>query len=393
MPTVYMDNNATTPLHPEVAEEMVKYMRLYGNPSSHHSLGSEARDKIEEARAICAEFIGASPKEIIFTSGGSEANNLVIKGVGCKAQACCSRGITKPGHIITSAIEHPSVISTCRCLEPIGTNVTYIGVDKDGLVSPAEIEKAITSATSLISIMHANNEIGTIQPIREIAEIAQKHKIPFHTDAVQSLGKVPLNVNEIKANFVSWSAHKLYGPKGLGFLYRRKGARVCPLIDGGHQEYRIRAGTENTLAIIGTGKCIQLAQKEMAAEIKKITKLRDMLWEGIKARIPDAILNGHPEKRLPGCLNVGFKYIEGESILLHLDSEGICASTGSACSSDSLEPSHVLLAMGISAEDAHGSVRFSLGRENTEADVKYVLEKLPPVIELLRRMSPLTPRK
>ena len=391
MKTVYMDNNATTPMHPEVVEEMKKWFGLYGNPSSHHSLGEKARKKIEESRQICADFIGATPKEIIFTSGGSEANNLVIKGIGCQSGTCHGCGVHS--HIITSSVEHPSVLSTCKCVEPTGTKVTYLPVDKYGTVNPADAEKAITPETSLITIMHANNENGTIQPIKEIAAIAKNHKITSHTDAVQSVGKVPVDINDLGVELLSWSAHKLYGPKGIGFLYKRKGTKVCPLIDGGHQEYRIRAGTENTLGIIGMGQCLLSAKKKMEEENKQLIKLREMLWSGIKESISDVILNGHPENRLPGTLNVGFKYIEGESILLMLDSEGICASTGSACSSDSLEPSHVLLAMGVSAEDAHGSVRFSIGRENTEEDVKYVLEKLPPVIERLRMMSPLTPRK
>ncbi|KPJ58775.1 MAG: cysteine desulfurase [Planctomycetes bacterium DG_23] len=391
MRRVYMDNNATTPIHPEVMEVLKESLDLYGNASSHHSFGTEAREKVEEARASVARLIGAQPEEIVFNSGGSEGNNYVVKGVTCEGRACSisSRG----NHIITSSIEHPSVLNVAKCVESLGVEVTYLPVDQYGLIDPDGVEKAVKDNTCLISIMFGNNEVGTIEPIEEIAEIAKRHDILFHTDAVQAVGKIPVDVNKLGVDFLTLSGHKIYGPKGVGALYVRKGRKICPLIEGGHQEMSLRAGTENTLGIIGLGKAAEVAAKEMPGERKRLTALRDGLYEGLAARVEETRLNGHPTQRLPGTANIGFKYVEGESILLRLDMEGIAVSTGSACTSDSLEPSHVLLAMGIPPEEAHGSMRFSLGRENTDEDVDYVLEKLPPIVQDLRQMSPLYAKK
>lgn len=384
---VYLDNNATTPLHPEVIEELKESMHLYGNPSSHHSFGREARKKIEKARETIAEFIGAEPKNIIFTSCGSEANNTVLKGSTC----CCAQGgcCTAHNQIITSVIEHSSILSTCKCIGQTGGETTYIGVDKYGIIKLDELKNAITDKTSIVSIMMANNEIGTIQPIKEIAEIVHKYGKQLHVDAVQALGKIPVNVDDLGVDFLTISAHKIYGPKGIGALYMRKKKSVCALIDGGHQEGRLRAGTENTLGIIGFGKAVECAKIEMPEVAARVSKLRDKLQAGIVANVPDILINGHQEHRLPTTTNISFKGIEGEGILMMLNDDGIMASTGSACDSDSLEPSHVLLAIGLSHQDSHGSIRFSLGRNNTEEEIDYVIEKVPPIISRLREMSPL----
>ncbi len=391
--TVYLDNNATTPIHPEVKKAIAEAIELYGNPSSMHRLGQMAHYAIEEAREKVASFIGAKPEEILFTASGSEANNTVLNSIYCNCHACdiqnkCKKELFK-NHIITSAIEHPSVFQTLKCYERRGIDVTYLPVDKFGIVDPEDVKKAIKQSTGLISIMHANNEIGTIQPIKEIIEIAKEHNIYFHTDAVQAAGKIKIDVKKINMDYMTMSGHKVYGPKGIGVLYVKGGTEFCPLIYGGHHERNRRAGTENTLAIVALGKAFELLAKEMEADTKRMFKLKLKLKNGLIERIPDISINGHPGKSLPNTLNVTFDYVEGESILLSADFEGIAVSTGSACSTDSLKPSHVIMALGVSQEKAHGSVRFGLGRENTEEDIDYVLEKFPPIIEKLRKMSPL----
>ncbi|OPX63430.1 MAG: putative cysteine desulfurase 2 [Methanoregula sp. PtaB.Bin085] len=380
---IYLDHAATTPVKPSVADAMWPYMNdHFGNPSSIYRIARESKNAIETARAQVAKAVGAEPGEIYFTSGGSESDNWAIKGI-----AFANR--KKGNHIITSAIEHHAVLHTCQYLEKEGFSVTYLPVDRSGLVSPPDLEKAITDKTILISVMYANNEIGTIEPVAELGAIARKHKIPFHTDAVQAIGNVPIDVKGQNIDLLSLSAHKFYGPKGIGALYIRKGMKIDNLIHGGGQENRRRAGTENIAAIVGLGKAIELATADIGWHNSHIRALRDRLLTGILEKIPYARLNGHPEKRLPGNLNVSFEFIEGESMLLWLDDEGICASTGSACTSGSLEPSHVLLAIGLPHEIAHGSLRLTLGDANTEADVDFVLEVLPKVVQKLRDMSPL----
>jgi cysteine desulfurase len=380
---VYMDHSATTYTRREVIEAMVPYYaEHFGNPSSIYGIARESKKAIDSARAEVAAALGAEPDEIYFTSGGSESDNWAIKGV---AYANRKRG----NHIITTQIEHHAVLHTCNYLEKDGFTVTYLPVDKYGLVDPAELEKAITDKTILITIMYANNEIGTIEPIAELAAIAKKHKIYFHTDAVQAIGNIPIDVSTQNIDLLSLSAHKFYGPKGVGALYIRKGVRIDNLIHGGGQERKRRAGTENIAGIVGLGKAITLVTSGIEGHNRKIQALRDRLMKGILEKIPHAYLNGHPEKRLPGNINISFEFIEGESMLLWLDDEGICASTGSACTSGSLEPSHVLLATGLPVEISHGSLRLTLGDVNTEADVDFVLEVLPKVVSRLRDMSPL----
>jgi cysteine desulfurase len=380
---IYMDHSATTYVRKEVVEAMAPYYtEHFGNPSSIYSIARESKQAIDTARVQVAKALGAEPDEIYFTSGGSESDNWAIKGIA-------SANIRKGSHIITSKIEHHAVLHTCEYLEKEGFTVTYLPVDKYGLVDPAELEKAITDKTVLISIMYANNEIGTIEPIAELGAIARKHKVPFHTDAVQAIGNVPIDVKAQNIDLLSLSAHKFYGPKGVGVLYVRKGIKIDNLIHGGGQERRHRAGTENIAGIVGLGKAIEFATADIEGHNRKIRALRDRLCKGILATIPHAYLNGHPEKRLPGNINISFEFIEGESMLLWLDDEGICASTGSACTSGSLEPSHVLLATGLPVEISHGSLRLTLGNVNTDADVDFVLEVLPKVVSRLRDMSPL----
>ena len=380
---IYMDHSATTYVRKEVLEAMIPYhSEHFGNPSSIYGIARESKQAIDKARGQVAKALGAEPQEIYFTSGGSESDNWAIKGV---AWANRKRG----NHIITSKIEHHAVLHTCQHLEKEGFSVTYLPVDESGLVNPADLEKAITDKTILITIMFANNEIGTIEPITELGAIARNHKIPFHTDAVQAVGNVPIDVNAQNIDLLSLSAHKFYGPKGAGALYIRKGTRIETLIHGGGQEHRRRAGTENLAGIVGLGKAIELATTDIEGHNRKIRALRDRLLRGILERISHARLNGHPDKRLTGNINVSFEFIEGESMLLWLDDEGICASTGSACTSGSLEPSHVLLATGLPVEISHGSLRLTLGDVNTEADVDFVLEVLPRTVRKLREMSPL----
>ena len=381
--SVYMDHAATTPVRPEVAEVMLPYFsERFGNPSSLYTLAREAKEAVEEARRKVAAAIGASPEEIFFTSGGTEADNWAIKGV-----AAANR--KKGDHIITSSIEHHAVIHTCESLEKQGYRVTYLPVDEFGRVDPATVEEAITDQTILISIMTANNEIGTIEPVAEIAKVAHDHDIPFHTDAVQAIGAIPVSVDDMGADLLALSAHKFGGPKGVGALYIRKRTRIGTFIDGGAQERGKRAGTENVPGIVGLGRAIELAVAEMPEKSPRLAAMRDRLIRKILETIPDTRLNGHPTERLPNNVNVAFRYVEGESILLMLDALGIAASTGSACTSASLEPSHVLTACGLPHEEAHGSLRLTLGSRNTDDDIDYVLSVLPGVIERLRAISPL----
>jgi cysteine desulfurase len=377
---VYMDHGATTPLREEVLEAMLPFFREhYGNPSSLHAQGRTVRKELENARDKIAGILGAEPKEIIFTSGGTESNNIVLRGAAKK------RGTT--GHIITSGIEHHAVFDVCRDLEKEGHQVTYLPVDKFGKVDPRSVKEAIRPETFIISVMAANNEIGTLQPIEEIGAIAAEHKVLFHTDAVQVVGQLPLDLSNLKIDFLSLSAHKFNGPKGVGALYMRKGVRIAPIYIGGGQERKIRPGTENVPAIIGMAKALELAATEMDQKSRSLTKLRDRLISGL-LQIDEVILNGHPDQRLPGNVNVSFKHIEGESVLLSLDLKGIAASSGSACSSGSLDPSHVLSAIGLDHPTAHGSIRFSLGYGNNDDDIDYVLENIPAIVDRLRRISP-----
>jgi cysteine desulfurase len=381
-----MDHNATTPLDKEVQETLMESMSLFGNASSMHRFGREAGHKIEEVRKTVADFINAHPDEIIFTGGGSESNNTVLNLIQCKDVTC--EGCVLGGHeIITSSIEHPSVLETVQQLEQNGVKATYLKVDTAGKINMEQLKASLTPNTSLISIMMANNEIGTIQDIKEITRIAHEHGTLVHTDAVQGVGKIPVDVKDLGVDFMSFSGHKIYGPKGVGGLYVRKGSPYCTFIHGGHQEEGRRAGTINTWGIIGLGKAVEVASRNLESEMERLSKLRNRLKEGIKSSIKDITINGHPTDNLPGTLNVSFHGAEGEATLLYLDLAGIAVSTGSACASGSLDPSHVLLATGIDMELAHGSIRFSLGRENNEEDVDYVIEKLPPIIERIRKMS------
>jgi cysteine desulfurase len=383
MKRVYLDYAATTPTHPEVVKTMLPYFtESFGNPSSIYSYGQEARGAIEEARRKVATLIGAHEDEIVFTSGGTEADNFAIKGTAFAHQS-------KRNHIITSTIEHHAVLETCHFLERRGFPVTYLPVDKYGLVDPTELREVITDNTALVSIMHANNETGTIQPIKELAVIAREAGAYFHTDAVQTVGHIPVNINELGVDLLSMSAHKLYGPKGVGALYTRKGTRLVPFMHGGGQERNRRGSTENVPAIAGFGKAAEIAGQEMPEEAPRLTILRDRLIKRILEHISDTRLNGHPQKRLPNNVNVSISYVEGESMLLNLDLEAICASTGSACSSSSLEASHVLLALGLAHEQAHSSLRFTMGKWTTEEDVDRVMEILPQIVAKLRAMSPL----
>ena len=383
MKRIYLDHAATTPTHPEIVKAMLPYFTdAFGNPSSIYSCGQEAKGAIEEARVKVAELIGAREGEIVFTSGGTESDNLALKGVAFANES-------KGNHIITSSIEHHAVIETCKFLERKGFKVTYLPVDEYGLVDPGDVKKTITDKTILISVMHANNEMGTIEPIAEIGKVAKEAGIYFHTDAVQTVGHIPVDVNELRVDLLSMSAHKFYGPKGVGALYIRKGTKLTPFMHGGEQERRRRASTENVPGIVGFGRAAELAQQEMSQEKQHLTYLRDQLVKGLLEQIDHVRLNGHPIMRLPNSVNVSVDFIEGESMVLNLDLEGICVSTGSACSSSSLEASHVLLAMGLSHELAHGSLRFTLGKWTTEEEISRVLEVLPRVVAKLRAMSPL----
>jgi cysteine desulfurase len=377
---IYCDHSATTPLDEEVLNEMLPFFREnFGNASSVYKEGRESRKAVELARDRVAKAIGAEPNEIYFTSSGTESDNWVLRGISTK----------KGKHIITSSIEHPAVLETCKDLEKKGYEVTYLPVDEDGLVSPQMVKDAIRDDTILVSIMFANNEIGTIQPVAEIGQICKSMGVPFHTDAVQAVGNVPINVKELNIDFLSMSAHKFYGPKGVGALYVRKGLRLSNFLTGGHQERGRRASTENVPGIVGLGKAIEIATSDIESKSAYLRKLRNRAIERIEKEIPYVKLNGHREKRLPGHVNFSFRYIEGESILLMLDLNGIAASSGSACSSGSLDPSHVLLAIGLSHEVAHGSLRLTFGRDNTMEEIDFVVDKLKEIVERLRFMSPL----
>lgn len=381
--TVYADNAATTAVSPEVLEAMLPFYReAYGNPSSLYRLGQEAKTALEGARAAVAKCLGAAPGEIYFTGCGSESDNWAIKGV---ARAQKKKG---KDHIITTAFEHHAVLHTCQALEREGFEVTYLDVHRDGIVRPEEVEAAITDRTALVTVMYANNEIGTIQPIAEIGAICRRHGVPFHTDAVQAVGNVPIDVKEQSIDLLSLSGHKLHGPKGVGALYIRTGVSVQNFLDGGAQERGRRAGTENVAGIVGLAAAMEQACSTLEERIARLTHLRDKLIDGL-SKIERSHLNGDRQRRLPGNVSFCFEGVEGESLLLMLDMKGICASSGSACTSGSLDPSHVLLSLGLPHEVAHGSVRLSLGDCNTEEDVVYILETLPPIIERLRSISPL----
>ncbi len=389
MKHIYMDNNATTAVRPEVLDAMLPFYReQFGNPSSVHWAGRAVSGAVEKAREQVAKLINCSPAEVVFISCGSEGDNMAIKGT---AAALAEKG----KHIITTTVEHPAVLETCRFLEKQGYSVTYLPVDRDGMLDLQQLEAAITDQTILISVMWANNETGNIYPIEEIGAIARKHKVRFHTDAVQAVGKLAVDVQRAGVDLLVLSGHKIGAPKGVGAIYIRKGTRMLPLVHGGHQERSRRAGTHNVAGIVGLGLACELAGSEIDSYAASVGALRDRLEAGIKAAIPEIKLNGHPDpaRRLANTLNVSFAYIEGESLLLNFDMKGIAASSGSACTSGSLEPSHVMGAMCVDVVLAHSSTRFSLGRDNTVEDVDYILEVLPPIVQRLREMSPLYNRK
>ena len=380
---IYMDHAATTPVRQEVLAEMLPYFTgHYGNASGIYAVAKESKKALEHARAQVAEAIHAKPSEIYFTAGGSESDNMALRGV---AEAMQQKG----NHIITTKIEHHAILHTCEYLEKHGFAVTYLDVDENGKIRMEDLKAAIRPETILISVMFANNEIGTIQPIAEIGKLAKEKGIVFHTDAVQAMGHVPIDVEQMQIDLLSISGHKLGAPKGIGAIYIRTGIKVCPLIFGGAQEKKMRAGTENIPGIVGLGKAVELAVAEMPEVTPRLEKMRDRLIHGILDTIPYSKLNGHPTDRLPGNCNISFEFIEGESMLLLLDAAGIAASSGSACTSGSLDPSHVLLAIGLPHEKAHGSLRLTLDWDNTDAEIDEVLQKLPPIVQRLREMSPL----
>ncbi len=376
MNKIYLDHAATTPIKKEVVDAMLPYLtENFGNPSSVYQIAQVNKQAVDEAREKIANAIGAKAQEIFFTSGGTEADNWAIKGI---AEARRSKG----NHIITSKIEHHAVLHTCEYLEKNGYEVTYLDVDEYGSIKIEDLKNAIKDTTILITIMYANNEIGTIMPIKEIGEVAKANNIPFHTDAVQAIGQIKIDVNEENIDLLSMTAHKFNGPKGVGVLYIRRGVKVAQFIHGGAQERGRRGGTENVAGIVGMGVAIELAYREFDNKISQYLQLRDMLIDGILEAIPYSRLNGHPTKRLPNNVNISFEFVEGESLLLLLDMQGICASSGSACTSGSLDPSHVLLSIGLPHEKAHGSVRFTLGAGISDADICTVLEKLPPIVPI-----------
>lgn len=386
MKNIYFDNAATTKLDDEVLKEMLPYLKdNYGNPSSIYKLGREARKAIEDSREKIAKVLNCKANEIYFTAGGSESDNTAIKGI---AKANKKRG----NHIITSKIEHPAVLETCKQLEKEGFEITYISVDEKGIVDLEELKKSIKPTTILITIMFANNEIGTIQPIEEIGKIAKENNIYFHTDSVQAVGSIKIDVQKLKIDSLSLSGHKFYGPKGVGALYVKTGVPFEKFISGGHQERNKRAGTENVAGIVGIGKAIELAYENLDEYNKKIKELRDYYVKQVEEKIPYIKINGDMEKRLPGNSNISFRFIEGEGLLLNLDLKGICASSGSACTSGSLDPSHVLLAIGLPHEIAHGSLRVSIGKYNTKEEIDYLIENLMEIVTRLREMSPLWER-
>jgi cysteine desulfurase len=386
MKTIYFDNNATTKVAEEVLEEMKPFFcELYGNPSSMHTFGGQTGQKIRQAREQVAGLLGCDPSEIIFTSCGTESDNTAIKGV--------LEALPNRRKVITTRVEHPAVLSVCRSLENHGLKVVELPVDREGQIDLAQLEEEVDDDTALVTIMYANNETGVMFPIDRIAEITAEKGVVFHTDAVQAVGKIPLNLSKSSIDLLSISAHKLHGPKGVGVLYVRRGTRLRPFMLGGHQEGGRRAGTENVPGIIGLGKACELAAKNIREENEKVKKLRDKLENAILRSCPDCRVNGDRENRLPNTTNISFEYIEGESILLMLDTYGICASSGSACTSGSLEPSHVLRAMGVPFTSAHGSIRFSLSRYNTEEEVDYTIEKTPGIITRLRELSPFVAKR
>jgi len=387
MGVIYLDHLSGTPLHPRVKEAMINHINtIYGNPVSDHQVGQKAARALDKARSQVAALINADPSEIVFESGGTESVNHAIKGVAI--------GMREKGrHIITTNIEHKSVLNSLRTLRLLEYNVTSLDVDADGLVDPAAVEEAITPGTILISVMLANNEIGTLEPITEIAKIAKKHKIICHTDAVDAVGVIPVDVKSLGVDLLSLAANQFYGPPGVGGLYVRKGTRVWPLLDGGMQENKRRAGTENLIGIVGMGMAAEVAKEEMPERVPRIQAWRDKLRDGLVAKIPEIVINGHPTQCLPHLVSVSIKYIEGESVMLMLDEEGIEVATRSACASGSLRASHVLISTGMDFATAQGTLLFSLGRDTTEADVDRVLEVLPPIVETLRNMSPLYKQK
>lgn len=375
---VYLDNAATTPIDKEVLEAMLPYLtEKFGNASSLHAWGREAREAVEKAREIIAKKLNVASNEVIFTSGGTESNNFALKGIAFANK-------DKGKHIITQKTEHPCVLETCKWLESIGFEVTYLDVDKYGMVSPEDVEKAIKKETILVSIMHANNEIGTIQPIEEIAKICKDYGVYFHTDACQSFTKEPLDAKKIGVDLITISSHKIYGPKGVGALIVREGVKIAPIMHGGGHEFGKRSGTENVAGIVGFGKAVEIAKEEHA---KHMRKLRDIIIKRVLEEIPKVRLNGHPEKRLCNNANFTFYGIEGEALVMRLDARGIACSTGSACSSHKLQPSHVLLAIGLKPEEAHGSLRFSTGKQNTEEQINYAIDVLKEEVENLRKIS------
>jgi cysteine desulfurase len=377
---VYLDHNASTPVHPEVVEAMLPYFsERFGNPSSVHGFGREAREGLETAREQVAHFLRVGKEEVVFTSGGTESDNMAVKGVAL------ARG---RGHIITSRIEHHAVLRAVETLETQGFAATYLDVDGYGMVDPDALRRAIRPETILISLMHANSEIGTIQPARQLGAIARERGIPFHMDAVQTFGKVPIDLDAFNIDMLSFSSHKIYGPKGVAGLYIRKGTKMVSLQHGGEHERRRRAGTENVAGIVGFGKAVEIRGRDMAEEGQRLTGLRDRLWEGLKARVPEVRLNGHPTERVPGTCNVCFRHVESESIVLGLDLKGIGVSAGSACTSGNVEPSYVLVAMGVPVEWAMGAVRHSLGRSTTAQDIDYVLDSTEPLVAKLRSAMP-----
>jgi cysteine desulfurase NifS len=382
MKRIYMDHASTTPMADEVVEAMhTCFTQTYGNASSLHSIGREAKTALEESRARVAELIGAGVDEVYFTSGGTESDNMAVKGVAMRNR---DRG----RHIITTAIEHPAILEPCRYLESRGFEVTCLPVTKEGIVRIEDLESAIRKDTILISMMHANNEIGTIQPVAEAGAIARDRDIPFHTDAVQTVGKIPADVNDLNVDLLSISSHKLYGPKGVGAIYIRKGTEIEPITQGGGHEQGLRSGTENVPGIVGLAKAAELAQAEMPKEMVRLTAMRDRLAKTVLEEVEDAWINGHPTKRLPNNLNLGFLHVEGEALMLHLDARGIAASTGSACSSRKTVASHVLTAIGLKPEEAHGSLRITLGRDNTTEDTERAAEVIRESAEKLRAISP-----
>ena len=383
MEKIYLDNASGTPLHPKVVEAMMPFLKEgFGNPSNLHQFGRITSDAIQASRGQVATLINAKPNEIIFTSNGTEANNFALKGILASHKK-------KGNHIITSQIEHFSVLNSLKSIEKSGFEVTYLPVDRDGMVNPDDVKKAIKPTTTMVSVMYANGEIGTIEPIKEIGTITREKGIVFHTDAVAAAGNIPIDVGDVHIDALSMSANQFGGPSGIGALYLREGVRILPFMEGGVQEGGRRAGTENVIGIVGIGKAAELAKLEMTERMNRVQSLRNQLRDGILKNISHVNINGHQTNRLPGNLSLCIEYIEGESVLLFLDMQGIAISSGSACTSRSLKASHVIMAMGVDAALAQGTILFSLGINNTESDVRYVLEKLPPIVERLRQMSPL----